>query len=58
MKKTYKAPLTEVVKLKVNELLQVTSPLGIGGSVPEGQGSGANVLSNDDDYEGFDPSLW
>ena len=57
MKKIYNAPLTEVVKLKVREHMLESSPISVGGSLPEGQ-SGIGIQSNDDDYEDFDPSLW
>ncbi len=48
-------PLTEVVKLKVNEMLQVTSPLGVGDPVPTGKGDGNSVLGlGDEEYNDFD----
>ena len=55
MKKTYNAPLTEVVKIQGGEMLQVLSKVGVGGEYTGGAGG---IQSNDDDYEGFDPSLW
>lgn len=57
MKKIYKAPLTEVVKLNVGELLQMGSQqVGVGDPVPGGQGGGTGVLGKDD--EDYDSDLW
>ena len=54
MKKIYKAPLTEVVKINSEQMI-CQSQLGVGGSVPTGQGSGTGVLNKDDEDYG---DLW
>ena len=51
MKKQYIAPLTEVVKMKVGEMLQVNSTLEKGTTY-----SGSTVLSKDD--ADYDEDLW
>ena len=51
MKKIYKAPLTEVVKLTVGEMLQVNSTLEKGTTY-----SGSTVLSKED--ADYDEDLW
>ena len=54
MKKTYIAPLTEVVKINAEQMI-CQSQVGVGGSVPGGQGSGTGVLGKDDEEYG---DLW
>ena len=51
MKKIYKAPLTEVVKMKVGEMLQVNSTLEKGTEY-----SGSTVLGKEN--ADYDEDLW
>ena len=50
MKKIYMQPLTEVVKIKAEQM--------ICDSLNSYSGNPAIKLDKDDDYEDFDPSLW
>ena len=57
MKKTYKAPLTEVVKINAEQVVCASGDKQVtfGG---EFTGEPGAIQSNDDDYDDFDPSLW
>ena len=48
MKKTYKAPLTEVVKINTEQLICQSLEVPIGDSVPD-QGESGNILGKDDE---------
>ena len=52
MKKTYSTPLTEVVKINIEQMICQSPTLG-----GEYQ-TGGTVLDKDDDYEGYDPNLF
>ena len=57
MKKTYKAPLTEVVKLNVGEMLQAVSGFSDTVNTSETKVSAGNALGKDD-FDDFDEDLW
>ena len=56
MKKTYKAPLTEVVKVNVEQIV-CASPDGYDKSIGTTEKSGAVALGKDD-FDDYDEDLW
>ena len=51
-------PLTEVVKVNAEQMICQSQQLGVGSSVPTGNGSGVDVQSYDDDTDEFIEGLW
>ena len=49
MKKTYRVPLTEVVKINAEQLICQSLELLVGDPVPEGMGESGNILGKDDE---------
>ena len=58
MKKIYMQPLTEVVKVNAEQMICQSQQLGVGSSVPTGNGNGVGVQSYDDDTDEFIEGLW
>ena len=56
MKKQYKAPLTEVVKINAEQLICQSLDVLVGDPVPVGQGDGESILEKED--ESIDPVFW
>jgi len=56
MKKTYRTPLTEVVKINTEQLICQSLEVPIGDPVPEGLGDGESILNKED--ESIDPVFW
>ena len=56
MKKTYKAPLTEVVKINAEQVVCASVQMTL--SSNNYDGAAAIQSKDDEDYDDFDPSLW
>ncbi len=56
MKKIYKTPLTEVVKIRSEKILDGSDEIPVGDSVPSGQSDSGNILRKDE--ESYNEDLW